>query len=112
MKFSSQICTTIDESKHLLLIGLKQETADCYHINLKNPETSEDCWIACEAQIDINISNSYESIPAWSLHRLFEIAGEEICEYLSYDKPYERVIQYIDWLIENEYMNKKYLNKK
>ena len=31
MRFKSQICTTREQSERLLALGLKKETADCYH---------------------------------------------------------------------------------
>jgi hypothetical protein len=30
-EFNSQVCTTKEQSQHLLELGLKPETADCYN---------------------------------------------------------------------------------
>ena len=31
MKFTSQICTTKEQSEQLVALGLKKETADCHY---------------------------------------------------------------------------------
>lgn len=31
LKFNSSVCTSIEQSKLLLEMGLKPETADCFH---------------------------------------------------------------------------------
>ena len=65
MNFTSQICTTKEQSERLLALGLKKETADMAlqknHFGDWLPSTITECpfddWI----------------FPAWSLHRLIEI---------------------------------------
>ena len=66
--FTSNICTTLKESKRLLALGLKEETAD---MGLAGdiPIAIED-W---ETQDTILIDS-----PAWSLHRLIEMLPKEI----------------------------------
>ena len=32
LKFKSQVCTTVEQSKKLLELGLKPDTADCHYI--------------------------------------------------------------------------------
>ena len=66
MNFNSQICTTREQSEHLLVLGLKKETADM-------------CWTIDERDnIVIGlIDRTVEYIvPAWSLHRLWELLSK------------------------------------
>jgi hypothetical protein len=65
MKFNSQICTTEEQSKRLLALGLKKETADCVMMYY-------DGWHIGEAEHFDFDKDPVE--PAWSLHRLIEIA--------------------------------------
>lgn len=74
MNFRSQICTTREQSEHLLALGLKKETADMT-IHIKN----DDGWYVTaepfyEWEDDMNTIPSLEEteqiLPAWSLHRL------------------------------------------
>ena len=60
IEFKSQICTSVEQSKRLLDLGLKPETADCFHWNYSGVN-----YIG-------NITEGLEQddIPAWSLHRL------------------------------------------
>jgi hypothetical protein len=125
--FTSQICTTIEQSERLLALGLKRETADMYY----------HCIVCNEYPIDT---------PAWSLHRLIEMMPQGIqdCSYrcfvLSvnsegvsyeyhdideegqgyndsigctdlYDNLYDDIIAHIEWLIKVGYFNKEYLEE-
>ena len=66
MNFNSQICTTREQSERLLALGLKKETADM-------------CWTIDERDnIVIGlIDRTVEYIvPAWSLHRLWELLSK------------------------------------
>ena len=67
MNFKSQICTNKEQSKRLLVLGLKKETSDMKLI----PYTSE------AISIDYNDGNFLEEdlYPAWSLHRLMDISN-------------------------------------
>lgn len=58
-KFNSQICTTLEQSKRLLSLGLKPETADCY---IREEEYGFSNWIGKPSLPT--------DVPAWSLHRL------------------------------------------
>lgn len=103
MKFNSQVCTTIEQSKKLLELGLDPITADMFHtfdytINrivnpnvLQNPNQLEDL-----------------DIPAWSLHRLLEIGENSI--NLTEGKEYESIIDLIEFKIKENYKSiQKYL---
>lgn len=85
MKFNSQICTTVEQSRKLLELGLRPETADvtgcCLDTSLRVSsclaEVREQILGIIESQPDFfiwpeNVSQD-ESIPAWSLGRLLEI---------------------------------------
>ena len=59
MEFKSQVYTTIEQSKRLIALGIKTETADCCHY-----------YVAGMDDKDVPEDANY---PAWSLHRLMEI---------------------------------------
>ena len=102
MEFESQICTTKEQSKQLLAMGLKRETADMHHY-----KWSEGYWDiqACPVR-----GSGPCYIPAWSLHRLIELSGMGIIETTT-DNIYDKVIAYISYLIKCESFNKEYLKK-
>ena len=120
--FNSQICTTREQSKRLLALGLKKETADMHHYRY-----SEGYWYiqACPPRGD---SSSF--IPAWSLHRLLSMLPDDApkiywildgasitIEFEDDDSDffphkgdiYEGVVKIIEWLIKEGYFNKEYL---
>ena len=70
-EFKSQICTTVEQSKRLLGLGLKPETADMYWVN------HLDLWMPVMLLYeDRPLDNN--DIPAWSLHRLIEMMPKNI----------------------------------
>ena len=120
--FSSQICTTREQSELLLALGLKKETADMHHYRY-----SEGYWDiqACPPRGD---SSSF--IPAWSLLRLLSMLPNDApkiywildgasitIEFEDDDSDffphkgdiYEGVVKIIEWLIKEGYFNKEYL---
>lgn len=102
-QFKSQICTTFEQSKRLLELGLKIETADCFH------------WKSFEGDAFIgNITKEsldLDDIPAWSLHRLMEIGDFVNVGFLNIDKIYECCIQMLEGQIRGGIINKEYINK-
>ena len=71
MNFTSQICTTKEQSERLLALGLKKETADmCLHGTVDISFTQPFSRLAKIV--------SYPIIPAWSLHRLIEMMPKNI----------------------------------
>lgn len=129
MKFNSQICTSRSQSERLLALGLKKETADCGHCSYGGT------YIVPNYP---NIHNWGNDTPAWSLHRLVQMipsavyqgdsiryfmieqghnvgywySGEDECELSkiwSRKDLYNNIIDCIEWLIENGYFNKEYL---
>ena len=86
MEFKSQICTTIEQSKRLLELGLKKETADMVYQAIG--VTPFNKWKEHKIQEDF--------FPAWSLHRLlsimpttFKYYNEEYGEEVGLDKPWK-----------------------
>ena len=107
MEFTSQICTTKEQSERLLALGLKKETADCVVSSIG----SKDRLIHTEEPIYVMESLNSKRIPnylAWSLHRLIVLSGMCIIES-STDNFYDKVIQYIAFLIKCGDFNKEYL---
>ena len=102
MKIESQICTTREQSDRLLKLGIKAETADMHHY-----KWSEGYW-----DIQSCPPRGTEScyIPAWSLHRLIELSSMGIIESTT-DNLYDKVIQYIEYLMKCESFNKDYLEQ-
>lgn len=133
MKFTSQICTTCEQSERLLALGLKKETADmCWNkLTLHGTPvtyTSQDVWTNHSI-----ISDSH--FPAWSLHRLIEICPivinnpprfvevssfktslvsmtDKISDNFNRGKTYDNMIDCIERLIKEGHLNKDYLEEK
>lgn len=134
MVFKSQICTTFEQSKRLLELGLNPETADMKII----PYTT---YVVPK---DYNMFLGYGQdtyTPAWSLHRLIELCPEYInidgyadTSYwikiykhdnkIIYENDYDRFIYLgdgdnlfdtfidcIEWLIKEGHFNKEYLKE-
>ena len=100
--FKSQICTDKIQSKRLLSLGLKKETADMYWVN------HLDIWIPiADRPLDDN------DLPAWSLHRLIELINqpEHISLWIGVEiaNDYDYATDCIEWLIKEGYFPKKYL---
>ena len=118
MKFNSQICTTQEQSERLLALGLKKETADMMFIVLvkdfrgKDVPNAERVYSLCtwynETSMRVGLEKR-EYIPAWSLHRLIEIA--ELPQYWECISGnwYEEVIATIQSKIHIGELNKEYL---
>lgn len=102
MNFKSQICTTKEQSKRLLVLGLKKETADMKLL----PYSSE------AISIDYNDGNFLddELYPAWSLHRLMEIGNITGVGFLEIDNIYEVCIRIIASRIKFKLINPEYIN--
>ena len=87
MNFTSQICTTKEQSERLLARGLKKETADMMYVVLvkdfrgKDVPNAEMVYSLCtwyeETSMRVGLEKR-EYIPAWSLHRLIEMLPKEM----------------------------------
>ena len=86
-KINTQVCTTKEQSKRLLELGLKKDTADCRWVGLVKDAKGNDIpikkqvWFA-QASDDEHAMvcgfMRYDFIPAWSLHRLMELCPTSI----------------------------------
>ena len=84
--FESQICTTREQSEHLLALGLKKETADCALLPLTDKVTS--------VLVKPSTNDIKNTIPAWSLGRLMEMLPSPIP--ISEDLPTFHHYAYLD----------------
>ena len=103
MKFNSQICTSREQSERLLALGLKKETADMSYWKGVSGTWYLDAKPCDDAEED--------NIPAWSMHRLFEMYVERYisCSMNLKDLTYEWIINEIEIHIKEGYFNKEYL---
>lgn len=101
MKFNSQICTTEEQSERLLALGLKKETADMAH----------QCIGVSPYKVWDKSEISDNLFPAWSLHRLIEIADQRaVSPFSSIGNLYDDIIAHIQSLIHLGYINAEYLD--
>lgn len=103
--FKSSVCTNKEQSERLLALGLKKETADMvYYQHWEN---------AVQKKHDVDVLSEY-NIPAWSLHRLIEMALRYILicgiSFTFNEDAYEKVIGIIEHQIKERDFNKEYLN--
>lgn len=140
MEFKSQICTTIEQSKRLLELGLRKETADMIHLYDDRSDYPQDWGWKTSIYKWHDRSLDDESIPAWSLHRLIELCPEyinidgyadttywfkmyKLDNKIIYENDYDRwiylgdgdnlfnaFIDCIEWLIKEKHFNQEYLN--
>lgn len=105
--FKSQICTTREQSERLLSLGLKKETADMHWRNDAVFDDEED-W--CE---DVGTIRYIGHIPAWSLHRLFQIYldGMVSSRWNMAVFNWDDLIDCIENSIVKGYFNKEYLEE-
>ena len=114
-EFTSQVCTTIEQSKRLLELGLKPETADMsYYILDYEPVLTIGMAQVYRETIKggkIIGKQNAEIIPAWSLHRLIELMDvyEVILEWKL--GIYECVISMLEERIKDGLIDKEYLKQ-
>ena len=129
LKINSQICTTVEQSKRLLELGLKPETADMMHTIMKGRLS-----VVLALQGDDFVE--YPDSPAWSLHRLIllcpntgvltitkgAVEYEGLINYQVEEEDgffskqgndiYGNLLDCIEWLIKKGYFPKEHLIKK
>ncbi|MBO7221231.1 MAG: hypothetical protein J6V21_08660 [Alistipes sp.] len=117
MKFTSQICTTKEQSERLLALGIKAETADMLYMQI------DGYWVCVISQGDEEYIPYEDHLPAWSLHRLlcllpteyiYDIDFQQIMQdfiFRSQDM-YDEVISCIETLSKEGYFYKEYLEEK
>lgn len=110
--FTSQICTTLEQSERLLALGLKRGTADmCYQISyLDLGGVLKECTPSLEPYPPLN---NDRFIPAWSLNRLIEILDVWYLElnFNEFNNAYEQIISYFEERVKGGFINKKYLEE-
>jgi hypothetical protein len=135
--FKSQICTSIEQSRRLLELGLKKETADCYWFYCDIAKEWK-CTILSSTQVFKDYPTTV--IPAWSLHGLWELLPKSFWYNNGLEKKYHPIIEYgfvnyvtecgmelfdfdcgyevwgsmivvIEWLIKKGYFPKEYLEE-
>ena len=116
MEFETQICTTMDQSERLLALGLKKETADMHYTNASLPFEKDKFHLECKDYLQLQKEAVFQIcpftfIPAWSLHRLIDIAGVHYLELLWHEGIYEQVIALIEERISEGLINRKYLEE-
>ena len=84
----NKICTSIEQSKKLIELGLDVNTADMFWDLLDGDEPDEKIPNCCWDRFDITIN---EFVPAWSLSALIELIPDKISinsesYYLSFTK--------------------------
>ena len=122
-KFKAQVCTSIEQSRRLLELGLKKEIADMHWFYTGKIHG----WQHCSSETYIEaISHPFKKewatngviLPAWSLGRLIEMIKKS--DYLHYDDmgciklyleqdDFDRVIAIISIMVKEGYFNKEYL---
>jgi hypothetical protein len=124
LKFNSAVCTSVEQSQHLLDLGLKPETADMILIKeLAYDEVTHCTYDAVTYMIrPIDYLEGEEHrghIPAWSLHRLLSIGVNG--DYMglwninintdTVGDLFEQLIRLIEWTIKDGLFNKEYLKQ-
>lgn len=112
--FNSAVCTSREQSEKLLSLGLKKETADmAYKTTGKVVDMGEVRWMYQHTpSVVYKGLICEEDIPAWSLHRLWELANLRHIILDSKDeipKLYDEVIAFIEFEIKESQFNKDYL---
>lgn len=118
LKFNSQICTTIEQSKRLLDLGLKPETADMVLIKELAYDAVAHCTYDADTYmirpIDYLVGEGHRGhIHAWSLHRLIELYSDvEDTSLLNIkDVSYKLLIFCIGIAIQCNCFNQEYLKE-
>lgn len=138
MNFKNNISTTREQSRRLLGLGVKPETADMYYWYEGNPYY---CPYSLKAQDKVMpYELREEDVPSWSLSRLLEMMPKEIqyethgcilmitplwisytymlhseiiddVKYVSVKKYhlFDELLDMIEWLIKGRYFNQDYL---
>lgn len=121
--FNSQVCTSVEQSKRLLAIGLKPETADMYITNMstKGFQYTDPWQIGSISYKDVmsfwtekglKLENTYwEIIPAWSLHRLMIIGNIGKSGFTNVNEAYNTCISLIASHIRFGLLNKEYFKQ-
>ena len=109
--FNSQVCTSIEQSKRLLALGLKKETADMIHVDYGGGNY----LIRPYDRLPTSKVDMEKYIPAWSLHRLIEVLDTNPCVFYTncgYDNIIDRIEEYIkEGFIDTMYLEEHCLDE-
>lgn len=111
MNFTSQICTTKEQSERLLALGLKKETADMTLQTTLNVYYTMPFQEAVEYFENRHLPPHPTIIPAWSLHRLLDILHIHYIELWLDENAYEQVISLIEAQIKDKFFKKEYFEE-
>lgn len=138
MEVKTQICTTVEQSKRLISLGLSKSTADMWLTNAVIAYMPTAMVLCGDKYTATENKLCSTDIPAWSLHRLEALCPEVIDTPYSLHKTlahgsifycdmnykedreisfssqvhlYDNIIDCIEWLIKEKYFDEKYLNK-
>ena len=107
LKFNSAVCTSREQSERLLALGLKKETADCRICPLV---TDPNQFLIMDMGIQ-PLDEDEDEMPAWSLHRLIQIANLSQDWKCISGNWYDEVIASIQSKIHIGELNKEYLEE-
>lgn len=106
--FNTQVCTTIEQSKRLIDLGVNPDTADMGWF--KAYSLKEEIYKPFIK--GYKLENNKTDIPAWSLDRLIEMLKDDnTIEFSVGINRYDEIIATIQSLIHIEQFNKEYLLK-
>lgn len=108
LKFNSQICTSIRQSRRLLELGLNPETSDMCWLNISDLPASAGYTVFKKAEDKCNLKIT----PAWSLHRLLCMLDHDNADTFNImpNLAYEDVIATISLRINCGAFNREYLS--
>lgn len=115
MKFNSQICTTLEQSKRLMSLRLKAETADCFLEYVGRDNYGNNVWHPSIIVNNYKMSDYSRDFPAWSLDRLIcminnsDTPEDHKIEFYTKLNRYDEAIALIQSLIHIGQFNKEYL---
>jgi hypothetical protein len=124
MKFNTQICTTKEQSKRLLELGLDADTSDMCWLakklcgdDVEIPEGDRSYILSTDKDDSFCGRYDVDCVPAWSLHRLISMLPDrnrdwltDYCDFKDYSKIYDEVISFIE-MIGKGHLNKEYLKE-
>ena len=138
MEFTSQICTTKEQSERLLALGIKKDTADMMLVRNFSYLLEEPYRVTVWEPRTISIHNNFQEFivsmtttlkgidkqfvndgykPAWSLDRLISMIGDSNTsedykiEFYTKLNRYDEAIAFIQSLIHIGQFNKEFLSK-
>ena len=117
MDFNTQISTSVDQSRRLLVLGIKKETADMVWIAEMGYDEKARCTYDTVEYflrpIDYLEGEEHrDNVPAWSLHRLIAMCPLPVVGNANNHWPmYEAVIADIKWAIEEGMFNEEFLEE-